>query len=79
MWSEAFGVLLLPLVLGVVEVAKRAGVPRRLLPLLALVLGVGLMGAVIYRPDAARVVVWGVTLGLSAMGLYSGGKAVIGR
>jgi hypothetical protein len=76
---EVYGVLLAPLIVGVVEVAKRAGLPARLAPLLALALGVGIIGAVTARPEAARVVLWGVMLGLSACGLYSGGRALARR
>jgi hypothetical protein len=75
---EAWGVLLTPLIVGLVEVAKRVGMPSRFAPLLALALGIGVVGAVAVRPEASRVLLWGAALGLSACGLYSGGRALIG-
>jgi hypothetical protein len=75
--TEAWGVLLTPLIVGLVEVAKRAGLPPRFAPLLALALGMGVVGAVAVRPEASRVLVWGIALGLSACGLYSGGRALV--
>jgi hypothetical protein len=77
MATEVWGVLLAPVIVGLVEVAKRAGLPSRFAPLLALALGVGVVGAVAARPDAARVLLWGAALGLSACGLYSGGRALM--
>lgn len=73
---EVYGVLLTPLIVGVVEVAKRAGLPARLAPLLALALGLGIAGALAAQPAPARVALWGLALGLSAVGLYSGARAV---
>jgi hypothetical protein len=52
--------------------------PSRLAPLLALALGVGVVGAVTVRPEVARALLWGVVLGLTACGLYSGGRALVG-
>jgi hypothetical protein len=75
--TEAWGVLLTPLIVGLVEVAKRAGLPSRFAPLLALALGMGVIGAVAVRPEASRVLLWGIALGLSACGLYSGGRALM--
>ena len=67
------------LVVGLVELVKRAGVPERVVPLCAL--GLGLAIAFVGKQylgaqSTADVVLQGLFMGLSAMGLYSGGKAI---
>lgn len=66
---------------GVVEAAKRGGLPVRFAPLLAVALG-GVAGAVLPLEEGASTVqgvFLGLAAGLSAAGLYSGAKATIGR
>ena len=77
METAYFGVGFVPLVIGLVEVAKRAGLPSRFAPLLSLFLGVGLMFAV--GADIIQATVLGLAVGLSASGLYSGVRASIGE
>lgn len=69
-------------IVALVEGAKRAGLPTRYAPLLAMLLGIAcglLVHVVAMRPDAHA---WydaasgGLVLGLSAAGLYSGVRAV---
>lgn len=76
---EAWTAFLAPLVVALVEVGKRAGLPVRWAPLVAIALGVGLVWALTYQPTAAAVVVWGLIIGATAAGLYSGGRAVLGK
>lgn len=67
--------LIIPLVLGLTEVFKRAGVPIKYIPALSILLGV--MGVVaIYGADATNIV-QGIVYGLSASGLWSGVKTVL--
>jgi hypothetical protein len=65
-------------VIGLVEVAKRIGVPEKFAPLVSLILGLGLsfLGFVA-NPDLASTIIGGIIIGLSAVGLYSGTKNVI--
>lgn len=81
MAGEIAGVMVVPLIVGLVEVAKRLGLPRGWAPAVAVGLGLaialggealGLAGAAAWR-DAA---VTGLALGLSAAGLYSGARAI---
>lgn len=71
----------MPLVIGLVEVAKRAGLPSALAPLLAVGLGVlasvgwALSAAAAHQETLARALLVGVAIGLSASGLYSGVRA----
>lgn len=74
---EIFGILAVPLIVGLVEAAKAMGLPARWAALLALALGVLLSMA---ATDAANplvgAVVRGLALGLAASGLYAGARAV---
>lgn len=72
---EIYDVLIVPLIIGLVAVARKSGVPVRALPLVSLALGV-LVG-VLYASngDVKQGVLMGAMFGLSASGLYSGAKA----
>lgn len=71
-----FGVALVPIIIGISEVAKRVGFPKKYVPVLNLALGVaaGFIYAAPSNPKEAALV--GIALGLSASGLYSGVKNV---
>jgi uncharacterized membrane protein (DUF441 family) len=73
--------ILSPVTVGIVEVAKRAGLPVRWAPVFALIAGVVLAllaawGNVLggYEGNWARVALGGLLAGLAASGLYSGVK-----
>lgn len=71
---EFHNIAFIPLILGVVEVFKGVGLPKRFLPLLSLSLGI-LAGIFYVYPDDLRSgVIVGIVYGLSASGLYSGTK-----
>lgn len=72
-----YGVLV-AVVIGLVEVAKRIGVPEKFAPLVSLILGLGLsfLGFVA-NPDLASTIIGGIIIGLSAVGLYSGTKNIV--
>lgn len=68
----------IPLIVAVIEALKQAGAPKRYLPLISLVIGI----AVVTVSDGlltTNSVLQGAILGLSASGLYSGAKSVIGK
>lgn len=74
------GVLAVPLIVGQAEMAKRVGMSTTWAPVVAIVLGLtlslGWQGATVI-PGAevwAQAAVWGLALGLTASGLYSGVK-----
>lgn len=81
--TEYAGVLAIPLIIGLVEAAKRLGMDT----VWATPMAVGCGLAVSLGYEAARQVpgseawlnalLWGVALGLSASGLYSGTKTVM--
>lgn len=73
---ELYDVALVPLILGVVEVFKRVGLPAKFSPLVAMFLGIAL--GIFYLDVAAKEgIIIGLALGLSASGLYSGTKNMI--
>lgn len=73
---EVYGVFIVPLIIGLVEAAKRVGLPSKWSPVLAVVLGL-LAGIMLLFPEDLRQgVVVGLALGLSATGLYSGAKNI---
>lgn len=73
---EIYGVLIVPLILGLVEVSKRVGLPDKWSPLLSVVLGLISGLTVLFPGEPVKGVVVGLALGLSATGLYSGTKNI---
>ncbi len=74
-----FGITVVPAIIGLVQVAKIAGVPGRAAPLVAVILGVLAGVAELYSQQLPwiQAAVVGISLGLSAVGLYSGTQAVL--
>lgn len=72
-----YGVLV-AVVIGLVEAAKRIGVPEKFAPVFSVILGLGLsfLGFVA-NPDLVSTIVGGIIIGLSAVGLYSGTKNIV--
>ena len=74
---EIYDVVLIPLIIEIVELLKMYGMPRRLLPVISLLFGV--VGGIIYiyPEDIKAGILVGLMMGLSASGLYAGGRTVI--
>lgn len=72
----AIDLLLIPVVIGLVQAAKNMGLSSRFAPLVGVVMGVGLEAVVSAEGSLslAHVVVVGIIVGLSSLGLYSGVK-----
>lgn len=64
--------VLVPVILGVVEVLKMTGLPPRLAPLVSL--GLGVFGAYFFVAHDMQSILQGIIAGLSASGLWSGVK-----
>jgi len=76
---EVYGVAIIPIVVGLVEVAKTGGLPNRFAPILALMLGI-LAGIFYLEPENVKEgVLKGVVVGLSSVGLYSATRNVVGK
>lgn len=77
--AEVFGVALVPLILGLVELCKQSGLPDKWSPVLSVLLG---LLAGMFALDVSNLyegIVVGLALGLSATGLYSGTKNMVRR
>ena len=68
-------VAIIPVLVGLVTVAKEVGLPSKYAPLTSVVMGVGLVALTGVAWQA--FVVQGIIAGLSASGLYSGTKATL--
>lgn len=74
---SVYGITLVPVILAMVELLKRVGIPKKLSPLVALLLGI-LCGFYYIAPGEPRKAVFlGLVTGLSAIGLFSGTKNTI--
>ncbi|AXH99248.1 hypothetical protein DV702_05535 [Sporosarcina sp. PTS2304] len=76
---EITDIVLIPVIIGLIEVMKVYGLPKKLLPIFALLLGV--CGGIFYLfpQDWKTGVLSGIIMGLSASGLYSGSKTIVRR
>lgn len=74
---EIYDVVLIPLIIGIVELLKFTGLHKKLLPLVSLLLGVLAGVFYVYPDDLKGGILVGLMMGLSASGMYSGGKALI--
>lgn len=76
---EVYGVALIPLIVGLVELIKWFGFPKKLLPLASLSLGITLGMIYVNPTDIKGGILVGLMMGLSASGLYSGTKNTFER
>lgn len=70
----------IPVVVGLVEAFKVAGLPTKFAPLLSVILGVVYsIGAIVVSAQTEQInaILKGVIIGLVSSGLYSGVKATI--
>ena len=71
---EAYNVALIPFLMAVVQVAKKLGLPKKAVPVFALILG-NLLGFIYLAPgEPDKAILWGTSIALSAIGAYSGAK-----
>lgn len=73
-YTEQFAILI-PVIVGIVSVARKAGLATRYAPTLAVVLGA--VGGYFYIESSTIGVLVGITLGLASSGAYSGVKSTI--
>ena len=71
---EYANVVIVPLLIGILEVFKRLGLDKKYVPILSLILGIGLGITLFSEGDPLKGIVQGSFIGLSAVGLYSGTK-----
>ncbi len=69
-----YGIALVPVVTGMVQLLKMSGLPKKYTPISSLMLGI-LSGYYYLAPDdPPKAIFMGIIVGLSAVGLYSGTK-----
>ncbi|SDX44783.1 hypothetical protein SAMN05444487_11814 [Marininema mesophilum] len=69
--------VLVSVIIGLVEMLKQVGLPKRLSPLVSLTLGI-VAGFFYLAPGELSVgILQGIIMGLSATGLYSGTKNMV--
>lgn len=74
---EYAGIAIIPLLIGVLETIKKAGLDNKYVPVISIILGM-IMGIILFsNGDLAAGIVQGIFIGLSAVGLYSGTKNTI--
>lgn len=67
--------IIVPIIVGLIEVFKRIGLSTRFAPLMSLVLGVALFTGA--QGFSFESVVIGLVAGLTSCGLYSTGKSIV--
>lgn len=64
-------VILVPVLIGLLEVIKKTGFNSKFIPALAIVLGV-VLGVIYSGCELKEGILMGIVVGLSSVGLYSG-------
>lgn len=73
---DMIDLVFIPLIIGITELSKNIGVPKKFLPLIGLFLGV-IIGVLFIEPNNIKNgILIGVIIGLSSSGLYSGAKTI---
>lgn len=74
---NVYDVSLIPLIIGLVEVVKQIGLPKKYSALVSLVFGITLGILYIAPGDALKGILLGTAMGLGASGLYSTTKNTV--
>ncbi len=77
--TQSYGIMLIPIILGGVEVLKNIGLSKRFCPLAAVTLGIILGAIYLGEGDLKQGILKGIYIGLSSVGMYSGTKNLIGK
>lgn len=71
---NVYGIALLPVIIGVVQLFKILGFPSRFLPVLSIIVGIGMSYIYVDPEDFKKAFLVGLWLGLCATGMHSGFK-----
>jgi hypothetical protein len=74
---QVYDVALIPIIIGLVEILKGIGLPKKMMPFISVILGLAAGIFYVYPLDLKGGIIVGLMLGLSASGLYSGAKNTI--
>lgn len=72
---EYLDLILIPIVMGILEVVKKANINEKFIPVLAIILGL-IFGILFDDVGMREGIIQGLYIGLSSVGLYSGYKNV---
>lgn len=70
---------LIPILIGINEVIKVLGLPKKFIPIASIILGIGISFIIPGAVTLFVAVVGGAVVGLSAVGLYSSTRATAGK
>ena len=71
--------IIVPLIIGITQMAKRVGLPKKYAAMFSWGLGLVLAYAYVSPRDMKDIFIIGSALGLSASGLFSGTKSITKR
>lgn len=70
--------LLIPVLMGMLQIMKTVGFPVKYIPLLALLFGL-VCGLILQPTDYISAIITGATIGFSAVGIHSGIKNTMNK
>jgi len=74
---NVYGIALVPVIVGLSELLKKSGVPKKFTPVTSVLLGL-VFGITYLAPgDIKQGILFGLVLGLSAVGLFSSTKNTV--
>lgn len=73
---EIYEIALLPIIIGLVEIAKQFKIPAKYTPLVSIAIAEMISIVFVADGDYKKAVLVGLQLGLAAVGLYSGVKCI---
>lgn len=74
---EIVAIVVSTIIIGIVELTKKMGVPTRFVPLVALSCGIILSAIYLGGEDIKKGILIGIWLGLGALGLHTGIKHTV--
>lgn len=74
---EIYDVVIAPLILGIVELMKKLGLPGKFSGLVATILGIVIGILYLYPENVLQGILVGMSMGLTASGLYSTTKNTV--
>ncbi|GIN93293.1 hypothetical protein J22TS1_43440 [Siminovitchia terrae] len=72
-----YDVALIPVIVGLIQLAKGLGLPTKFSPILGIILGIVAGSIFVYPNDIKGGILGGIMIGLSTTGLYSGTKNTV--
>lgn len=78
---EVYGIALLPIIIGLVQVVKQFNIPNKYMPIVSIVIAeiISLFFIMNGDGDYRKAILIGLQLGLAAVGLHSGYKHLVGN